>query len=179
MPTTPSDRELRERVDAFVDDLSELIRRAALEAVQEALGSEDVAVSRGPGRPPKATREVAGPTSSFAGKRLRRTAADLEALATDVLEFVRELPGEGVEAISRGIGVASKELKRPIQQLLAEGRLRTEGQRRGTTYHVGRGSASAPARRKTRRKSTGRTTKAAGREASAKTRRKATKRKTG
>jgi len=184
MPTT-QDRDLRERVDAFVNDLSELIRQAALDAVQSALGDDGAPVRRGPGRPRKATKKAAGrkpgrprkSVAATAGKRIRRTAEDLEALASDILGYVRKLPGEGVEAISRGIGVASKELKRPIQALLAEGKLRTEGQRRGTTYYAGGGRTAKKATRKAKKKATRRTTKKFTRKTSKKAGRKKAKRK--
>src|SRR5262245_57997028 len=63
------ENELRHRVDAFVNELSDLVRRAALEAVAEALkkgGEPSARPARRPGRPPKAaaageeTRKAAG-----------------------------------------------------------------------------------------------------------------------
>jgi len=55
------DDEIRSKTDAFVSNLTVLIRRAALESVSAALGASppvvapvEVAVKRGPGRPRKA-----------------------------------------------------------------------------------------------------------------------------
>ena len=54
------------------------------------------------------------------------------------------------------MGIDTKELKRPVQLLLADRSIRTEGQRRGTKYFAGGGGAkedrsSKGAKRKTKR----------------------------
>ena len=73
MSRTNIDAQLRQRVDAFVNEMSDLIRQAALEAVSEALGGAQPrrAVSRATSR---------STTSATAGKRIRRSAEDLEKL---------------------------------------------------------------------------------------------------
>ncbi len=59
------EREIRERIDAFLSEIRALVREQALAAVREALG-DDRASSR-------ASRRVAGPAGS-AAKRPRRKA---------------------------------------------------------------------------------------------------------
>ena len=153
---------LRDRIDAFVDDLSDLIRQAALESVQEALGGVVAPARRGPGRPPKTAGRMPGPKPSAftpkkapkkkAGARIRRSADDLDEMAGLILDYVKGSPGNGVEAISKALRVPSKELKRPVQMLIADKKLRTEGNRRGTTYFAGAGRKATQKRAKKGRK---------------------------
>jgi hypothetical protein len=56
-----------------------------------------------------------------------------------VLAYVRANPGQRLEEIGRGLRTDTAGLKRPIQVLVADGKLRTEGQKRGTKYFEGGG----------------------------------------
>ena len=78
-------------------------------------------------------------------------------MANQLLTYVRSNPGEGLESIGKGLGLPTKELKLPVQKLLASKSVRTTGQKRGTKYFAsGRAfaarTASANGRRKGRRK---------------------------
>lgn len=154
MPRTNIESELRSRVDAFVADLSEIIHQAALDSVREVL--EDAAPARrGPGRPRKtagaprkATTRKAAKKASKRGGRVRRSSEDLEQLSGAFLAYVKSNPGQRLEEIGAGMGIATKELKRPVQLLLEAGSIRTEGQRRGTKYFARSGKAKAAPSRK-------------------------------
>ena len=133
MPNT--DSQIRSAVDEFVTQITELVRQQAVEAVREALG--DGAPARAPRRKKAAKRgrkagKKAGRRST--GKRVRRSAEDLEALGGSLLAYVRANPGQGIEDISKGLRADSKDLKRPVTLLLEADKLRTEGQKRGTKY---------------------------------------------
>mgnify|MGYP001329832984 CR=1 FL=1 len=82
---------------------------------------------------------------------MRRSSADLEATAGKVLAYVRSNAGQRLEEIGKGLRTATAGLKRPIQGLLAAGKLRTEGQKRGTRYFAG-GRGKRKAKRKTTRR---------------------------
>jgi hypothetical protein len=145
---------LRARVDAFVADLSQLIREEALDAVRQALGA-----SAAPA--PRRTRKAA-PVARKGRGRSRRSSADLESLASALQSHVKSNPGQRLEQIGAAMGIDTKELKRPVQLLLGAGSLRTEGQRRGTKYFAGGGSrrgskarGSKRGRRKTARRKAG------------------------
>jgi len=120
--------------------MQELVRQSALEAVQEALGAAGTATPR----------RNSARASAAAGKRVRRSADGLAQIGASILDYVRANPGEGVEVISAALGMTSKELRRPIQMLIADGKLKTKGQKRGTTYFAGRGGAKPAAKRKTK-----------------------------
>ncbi len=147
MPTPNLDTAIRHEIDQFVSNLTTLVRQAALEAVKEALGATGPSVAtparRGPGRPRK---NPAAPTASKPGRRTKRTSADVEAVANQVLAYVKANPGSRLEEIGRGMGVGTAGLRRPIQGLLAAGALRTEGQKRGTKYLPGGGAARSGAK---------------------------------
>lgn len=143
MPRTNIDSELRARVESFVADLSEIIRRSALESVREALGAEGAAPVRAARRVARTAKAAGAPRKSARGGRVRRSSADLERLSADFLSYVKAHSGERLEQIGIGMGVPTKELKRPVQLLLEAGQVRTEGQRRGTRYFAGAGSRPA------------------------------------
>jgi len=164
MPNKNIEVDLRERVDAFVSDIAELIRRSALEIVRQALGGTSpqaparrTAARRGatPRSAPPARRP--GPRSKTG--RIRRSPEELEELGGTFLEHVRAHPGQRLEQISATLGVSTKDLKRPVQQLSDQKAIRTEGQKRGTRYFAGGGGRkgkSKSAKKRTSRKSTSR-----------------------
>ncbi len=156
MNTKQLDTEIRSRIDEFLVSISGLVRQAAVEAVREALGADGGAIAgmgRGPGRPRKAdssrpvTMSVAGKVSrgsnSKPGRRIRRSSADVDAVGTEVLAYVRANAGSRLEEIGRGLKKDTAGLKLPVKELVMSGRLRTEGQKRGTRYFVGGGKAGA------------------------------------
>ena len=100
--------------------------------------------TRGPGRPrgtgtPKggspAKRGPGRPKATKSGG-VRRSSADVEEVAEQVLAYVRANPGQRLEEIGRGLGTDTAGLKLPVKELLGSGRVRTEGQKRGTKYFV-------------------------------------------
>ncbi len=147
MPTS-SNAAIRTRIDSFLAELSELVRLAALGSVHAALSGEPApGQRRGPGRPrgsgrPRKTAarvRVVAP----AGKRIRRSAADLEQIAARVLAHVKANAGHRLEQIGKALKTDTAILKRPIQNLLAARKLRTKGQKRGTMYFAGGGGGGA------------------------------------
>jgi len=168
MNTKQLDAEIRARIDQFLVSISTLVRQAAVEAVREALGdtsgTSTTAARRGPARPrkaagtgsgtkatvrriaaPKAKAAVAKPATAKPTRRVRRSSADVEAVAAKLLAYVKAKPGQRLEEIGRGLGVATTGLKRPVQTLLLAKALRTEGQKRGTRYFAGSKGSGAKA----------------------------------
>ena len=137
MPRKDIESAIRKSVDNLVAELTELLRESALETVREALANELVPMPRSAGRPRKSAGKAGG-SAKKSGKRVRRTIEDLEAYADRIHNYVQSHPGVGVVAISKGVRLTTKDVKRPIQMLLAAKRLRTEGQKRGTTYFTGK-----------------------------------------
>jgi len=178
MPPT-IDAQIRARIAEFAEELSSLVKQVAVETVQDALGGAGTPTRRrGPGRPRKASaarrkpgrrpgRPRATKAVTRAGRRIRRSAEDLEALAGKVLAYVKANAGHRLEQISTGLKIASKELKRPVATLLESKKLRTKGQKRGTRYFAG-GKSVALKTRKTagkQRKSAKKATRKVGKKA--------------
>ena len=136
MATNTLDTEIRSRITTFVEELSLLVKRQALEAVHAALGeaagvrptSSSASAAVGRGRPKAVAK------TSTQGKRVRRSSADLTKLQAGVLAQVRSKQGQRIEDIGRAMKTDTAELKRPVALLLAEKKLKTKGQKRGTMY---------------------------------------------
>ena len=143
------DQQIQLRINQFAEELGALVKAAALESVSEALGGTAKASvsAAGPRRKKTARRAV---SAAKPGKRFRRTAEHLEGDKQALLDYVTANAGQRLEEISAGMNVDSKELKRPATLLLQEGKLRKEGERRGTRYFAGgRGAGKAgPTKRK-------------------------------
>jgi len=130
-------QQIEARVQAFVQELSSLVKSAALDAVSGALGGAATAGAKGRrGRPPgsKNKKSAAAPSAARRGKRGKRTSAQVDQMAARVFDHVKKNPGIGVEKISKAFRLKSKELTLPIGKLLESKKLRTTGQRRGTKY---------------------------------------------
>jgi hypothetical protein len=110
---------IRARALAFATELDALIREAALQAITDTLLC---------------------PTGAFAserstGRRIgKRGSAEIVALMDQVRIYVGAHPGQGVEVISRDLGLPSKDLALPIKRLLATGGIVKEGEKRSTRY---------------------------------------------
>ncbi len=148
------EHELRSRVDHFVSELSALIRRQALQAVEEVLkkGDGGAAQPRKAGRPAKAAPEgeakqakarggakakPAAAAAAAAAKRRageKRTPQQLAAITEQVFNYIKSNGGQGVEQIAKALGTSTKELTLPIRKLLADKKIGSKGQKRATRY---------------------------------------------
>jgi len=162
MPKGDIHAQIDARVQEFVNDLTELIRESAFEAVREAIEGASSgaatprrrAASAGRGGVRKATKKKAGRRRKKGGRRVRRSEEEIAALGSTFLDYVRANPGQRLEEIGAGLSMDTADLKRPVTNLIEAGKLRTEGQKRGTKYFAGRGGAAkaAPRRKASRKK---------------------------
>jgi hypothetical protein len=152
-----AENNIKNRVDAFVNDLSDLIRQSALEAVAEALkkGGEvsSAPVARRPGRPakvveaPVAAKPAGKPgrpakssssaSSAAAAKRRageKRSPVLLAQVTDQVGNHIKSNPGQGVEQIAKALSTTTKELTLPIRKLLGDKKITSKGQKRATRY---------------------------------------------
>lgn len=144
-------RQIRDRIEAFVSELNDLVRRAALEAVSDAL--------RSGGAPGLARR---GAVADRAPGQLRRgggkrTPEEIEGTAQQILAYVQRTPGQGVEQMARDLDISTRELTLPIKKLLSGGQITTKGHKRATKYFAGAAGGAAPSGRK--RKAAGKPTR--------------------
>lgn len=116
--------EMNRVVEGFVAQITELARRAAIDTLEGALGKRGaatLALRNGRGR----------------GRGTKRTAAELEKLGERFLDFVAKHPGLRIEQINKQLGTSTKDLALPIRKMIAEGSLKTKGEKRSTTYFAG------------------------------------------
>ena len=131
MTPTASD-EIRAKIESFVAGLEELVRRAALESVQQALGSSasasaSVLAGAAVGSKRGGARRAEAAAPAAPGKRGKRTGAEVEALADKLHKYIGKHPGQRMEQISAGMSVSSKDLTLPLQKLKGDRKLKTKG----------------------------------------------------
>jgi len=122
------ERRIRARVEAFVDELTELVREAALEAVRDALG----------GAPKPAGKAPAPRRSGKARSGGKRSGTELGQLEETIAGHVGSHPGQGAQEIAKALGLSTKELSLPLRKLAGRGVLTTKGQKRATKYFRGK-----------------------------------------
>jgi hypothetical protein len=131
--------QVNARVEAFVAEITELARAAAYEALSGAL---DTPIAGG-----------RGVTLALRSRRGgKRTADEIAQMAEAFLAHVTANSGQRMEHIAKELGLATPELTLPVRKLLAEGKLRVEGQKRATQYYPAgsRGDGVAPVKGKSR-----------------------------
>lgn len=139
---TMADDKIELALRRMVDELRELIEEQAREALADALGRRKATPARNPpgrpkasGRPvPVATPKPARAAKTGNGKRVRRTAADIEAVQGDIIKFLKKNPSSTSEQIQSGLGLPKEELQRPLSLLREEKKVKTVGERRGMKY---------------------------------------------
>ena len=115
--------EMNRVVAGFVTQITELARAAAREMIDEALGKggKSITFGRGRGR----------------GRGAKRTSDELDKMADSFLAYVQKHPGLRIEQINKQLGTTTKDLALPIRKLVAEGALKTKGEKRSTAYFAG------------------------------------------
>lgn len=132
---------INERIDAFVAEITELAKQAALETLAGGLagGSRrggDKVLSA-----PRARR-----------KSGKRSPEEIAETADQLLTYIRENPGQRMEAIAKALDSTTKDLTLPIKKLLMQGLVRVEGQKRATSYYPATGKSKSTKGRRGRRK---------------------------
>jgi hypothetical protein len=89
---------------------------------------------------PKAAKAAKAPAAaSSAGGKKRRGKTEIESLANKIVGYVKAHPASRAEQIKQALGITGKyEWLAPIGRLLDSGRLVSTGQKRSTTYSVGK-----------------------------------------
>jgi len=126
MPNADFNQQIREAIEAFVEELSALVRTAALQSVTEVFGSSGAGGRRGRGG------AVGG--SSRRAKGEKRSPQALTQLVGRLHSEIKAKPGLRMEQIANALGSSTKDLALPAKKLLAEKKIKTKGERRATKY---------------------------------------------
>jgi hypothetical protein len=138
MPTTP---DIRSLVEQFTNDISQVMRRAALEEVHAKLSFAIGVIApkrRGPGRP-RASVSNGVVRTKGTGKRGRPgkfTPEQLEKHGASILALLKKSSGARSEQLSAAMRMDAATLRIPLKALIAAKKIKVKGQKRGTTYFV-------------------------------------------
>lgn len=102
----------------FVSQITDLAKRAAIDTLESALGRQLTGAVRGGAR----------------NKGSKRSSTELDKMAEVFYSYVSKHPGMRIEQINKSLGTTTKDLALPIRKLIADGELKTKGEKRSTTY---------------------------------------------
>ena len=131
------EQQIQARIETFVEELSELVKQAALDSVSQALAGSNGAAARRGGRRFKTNGSKAAkpvPRRRPGPRGPKRTPEALAKLQAALLEEIQLNPGQRMEQIGKSLGVATKDLDLLIKKLVAGRRIRKRGKTRATTY---------------------------------------------
>jgi hypothetical protein len=135
------DRQMSNRVRDLIEEFASKLESILKDDVRRALATVGLGIAGG--RPARANGHNAARS-----KGAKRDRSELQELSERFVAFVTKNPGLRIEEISRELGTTTKNLALPIRKLIAEGRLRTTGHKRSTTYAVGGKARGSTAKRK-------------------------------
>ena len=129
MPKTASpNAEIESLVSEFTNNLSQVMRRSALQEV--------LAVLEGGAVAPKQGRRRGRP----AGAKNKGGRVDHEKMGERLLAHVKSNPGQRGEQIAAAVGSDVNTIRPAMKKLIAAKKVKTKGQRRGMYYFpTGRG----------------------------------------
>lgn len=118
--------QVNARIDSFIADIAELAKAAARETLSVALGA-------GPNG-----FELSRDYSDLRRRRKggKRSPDEISQMAETLLDHIDKNPGQRMESIARALDASTQELTLPIKKLILGGQLRTEGQKRATSYFI-------------------------------------------
>jgi len=116
------DVQIKERLQAFVNELDLLVRKSTLDSLRGVLEGGAAPARRG--RPPGSGRGPGRPAAT----------GSTDDLPAKITAHVRSSPGQTVGEIVSAVGGKSAAVKKTIKAMLDAGDLRKAGQKRGTRY---------------------------------------------
>ena len=131
--------QISSRIKAFASELEELVRRAAIDAVTQSLGSGASAPSArsAPSAAAASAPAAKAPARRAVSKGGKRPPEELAAMVTKAGDWIKSNPGHGVEDMAKALSVQTKELALPIAKLLKSKTIKKRGQKRATKYYPG------------------------------------------
>jgi hypothetical protein len=153
---TDIEQRINGLVSAFINDITQLAKDAALGTLQSALQGVGGAVvsdlrlpgGRGTGRGRGRGRGGAPISLGRRPKGAKRPQDEIAKLRDTVFGFIKENPGQRIEQINGQLGTRTSDLSLPLKKLIADGAVRTEGDRRATKYFPGDGTPRGGGRKR-------------------------------
>ena len=129
---------VRELIDEFANKLEDALKQDLRDAIEK-LGIGIYGAHKS-----SATRQP----KPRGRNGTKRDAAALDGLSQQFVAFVSKHPGLRIEQINQQLGTTTKNLALPIRKLIADGTIKTSGQKRSTTYELSTGRRNGRKRRK-------------------------------
>lgn len=136
--------QISSRIKAFAAELEELVKRAAIDAVTQSLGSGGSSAPSPAARSAPRAVAASAPAAAKAPAPARRASKggkrppeELAAMVTKAGDWIKSNPGHGVEDMAKAMSVQTKELALPIAKLLKSKTIKKRGQKRATKYYPG------------------------------------------
>lgn len=108
---------------------------AARRSIEKALELTDDAPTRRALAEARSTlAELSGGSRAPQNGRVRRSAGEISNLGDTLLNYVRNNPGQRGEEIAAALATDSGTIRPVMKRLIEDGKVTTEGQRRGMTY---------------------------------------------
>lgn len=141
------EQQISQRVRAFVDEITDLAREQAMQALTAALhtGGRGALTAR------RATNG-AGRGRLASARDGRRSADQIDSACDALMTEITARPGQRVEQIGAALSARTKDLALPLRKLVKEKRVRTEGQRRATKYFPGAAAGGGGGKRRGRKR---------------------------
>lgn len=126
-------QSIEQQVGAFVRNINELIRRAAIEALERAIVVPGLGVV---GHQPRRSETGNGKSKARSAKKPGppRESAELAALTERLYEAIASRPGETMQTLAPVVGCPPPQLRVSIGQLMKLGRVKKAGERQFTRY---------------------------------------------
>lgn len=145
MADTAEDR-LENVVRGMVAQLKGILGDEVRAAIDEALSSRGIAATSGaaaqvaaPKAAPRAAKAPAKAVRAVAkaqpGKRVRRSAEEIEKVAMKIMDALQANPGMTSEEIQRATKMSKAEIQKPLEGLRDSKHVKTKGERRAMKYY--------------------------------------------
>jgi hypothetical protein len=131
------DKRIEDRIRAFTEELRDLLREAAIEAITTALSSPLAAVGNSESDSLERTakhRRISKSLRSAPSLASRRSPQQMAHVVDLLYAQITAQPGQTIEQIAKAIGMTPRQLSRPVRQLLAARRIKKTGIKRYTRY---------------------------------------------
>jgi len=148
---TEIEQRINDLVTNFINDITKLARQSAHDTLAQALAGVGGAVVSDL-RLPRGRRGKGFIALSRRPKGAKRPAGEIDKLKDAVHAHIKEHPGERIEQINGHMGTRTSDLALPLKKLIADGAVRTEGDRRATKYFPGDGQPKGGGRKKRKKK---------------------------
>lgn len=142
------DKRIEDRIRAFTQELRDLFRQAAVEAITTALSSSPPTSATSEPTERTAKRKRASSSSrSTPPPSQRRSPQQMARVVDLLLAQITAHPGQTIEQIAQALDMPVPQLSRPVAKLLTAGRLRKTGIKRYTKYFPQGAPSPTPAKK--------------------------------